>query len=1067
MHNVNTLRRILGLVCLGLLLLTSLGCNKMLAKYSLSRAQKRLEEAKVNEAQRFASDLLDKTNAAINTAQGRYSSQNFTEARDQAKIAAQLSQDLLDHTKSERARSLKNEAYLWIDRAKKNQGQTIDNVRFTQIQTDNETGLKQVEKASYDKAIKTFLKVIDDVQYLLRNLEVSAKEGLAETKRMREDLIKEGAQEHAPEYVEELNQFIDKIKSLIEKEYNYRTAISTRDQARQKKQEGIQQTKSVKSYKQLEEIENLLKVATDLGAEEYALQNWHMITKDYQNLLTQFYSKNYDTVLVSAPELKPRVEKLIVETKRESANARKQAVEKAINALVDAKARNYLPGRIEQLESLLQEANARFKEAKYEDSEAVSKRALELNQNIIQEFDTLTQKEIGKAKDSLATADNVYTTMENIFDKQSPGALTGEDKALEDSKQALKKELKSKLTNSRLSLGMAVLKREEKDFDLAIETAKQVAQAAEDVRQQTYRVVAHNAILEIANQLTFLERSGGRQYAASETNKTLTLLEESKKMLHDGQYREAVRRAADTKAQLEILNQELERVAVKKIEQARSALNQAKENRAERYQNDTFNQAIVSLDKASASLEGEGLQQAIESARQAESLAASASQKSLQKWSEDEMRHADILLGKARVAGAQRYAPEQLQKAADLRKNLQQLYDQQSYKQSIEVGEQSVEAANAALYAKVIEAENAIATAKRFDGWQQEPQRLAEAIVSAKNARQAMDDGQYRTSLQHAQSSITVAAAVAHDAKREAFESRMSDLQKRLEVAQREGAGYYQSKDLSKILSEMNGLRNEFNGKSYEDLAQKIELLESQLGGVMEMTPDVLKDLMGTMQTRLQDLEKRGAKTYVTDKVEAVEQKMKYAQIDFKANKFRPSFENARAASKTLDAIELNLDEHDFDQALNKQMEAFAEQMHKFGPVLDLGSPAVIQLAIGPQGKANALTLMQATSPSDLRTAITEIGANVRMLKPPATRVEVHQTAIKMLILAKTSASNFEKMLILDQYSTKQAREIIETAFLQMYQARSQQKDVQNALQYPQTQLVPKGVERVDTYQGS
>ena len=72
----------------------------------------------------------------------------------------------------------------------------------------------------------------------------------------------------------------------------------------------------------------------------------------------------------------------------------------------------------------------------------------------------------------------------------------------------------------------------------------------------------------------------------------------------------------------------------------------------------------------------------------------------------------------------------------------------------------------------------------------------------------------------------------------------MSDLQKRLETAQRAGAGYYQSKDLSKILSEMNGLRNEFNEKSYEDLAQKIELLESQLGGVMEMTPDVLKDLM-------------------------------------------------------------------------------------------------------------------------------------------------------------------------------------------------------------------------------
>ena len=49
----------------------------------------------------------------------------------------------------------------------------------------------------------------------------------------------------------------------------------------------------------------------------------------------------------------------------------------------------------------------------------------------------------------------------------------------------------------------------------------------------------------------------------------------------------------------------------------------------------------------------------------------------------------------------------------------------------------------------------------------------------------------------------------------------------------------------------------------------------------------------------------------------------------------------------------------------------------------------------------------------------------------------------------------------------KEARGIIETAFLQIYQARTQQQDIQHGLRYPQSEILkPRGVERVLTYHG-
>src|SRR5688572_17053222 len=124
--NVITMRRLLGLLIPGLLLVSTTGCNKMLAKYSLSQAQKRYEQAREHRADVFTKEQLQKASDEINAAQSQYNSNDFRSARTTAKSAADQTKELLQQAKVANARDLKEDASRWLDRARANQAQTED-----------------------------------------------------------------------------------------------------------------------------------------------------------------------------------------------------------------------------------------------------------------------------------------------------------------------------------------------------------------------------------------------------------------------------------------------------------------------------------------------------------------------------------------------------------------------------------------------------------------------------------------------------------------------------------------------------------------------------------------------------------------------------------------------------------------------------------------------------------------------------------------------------------------------------------------------------------------------------
>lgn len=1062
MKQIRILRRSVGVLALSSGLLLTTGCEQ-LARHQIGKAEERIGEAEgKHRARQNLNQELEQAQTTVNTATQQLNNQDKA-GRDSAKDANRLSKELLERAKTVHAGQLREEAFNWIKIADKNQGQTEDPNRYTQITAANQKGEEQLTAEKYDAAIETFqTKVIDEVVFLLSNLKSQAEQGLAEARQIEEELKAEGAPENAPEYMTRIAQQIADIDKFINVERDYRSALNTRDQARQTKQEGIQQTKMVKSEKQIRDIENLLDEATSLKAEIYALQSYNAVTKDFENVISQFLGKNYDTVLASTPLLQPRVEDLILETKRESARSSLKEVNDSIQSLTDKKARSYLPGRVEQIDALSKESQTQFEGQQYVESKATSLRALELKDQVVEEFDTLTANHISEAQEQLTAAQGVFETQERIFDQKIDGPLDAASSTLENSKHALKEELRAKLNNSALSLGVANEKRQATNFDVAIETALNVKQASDYVQQQTYRVVAHNAILGIARDLTVQERAGGRKYAPAELDKTKDLLEQSKGLLVSSQYRDAVRRAADTRAQYEILQQELGRVAVRRVEEAGAAIDAAEKNRAQQYSSDSLAQAISALDRAKTALEdGNSMQPAIELAVQAETLATNAMTDALRAYTLEQIGKADAILAQARTAGASRYAPEALMKATDTRDNLQQLYNQGSYREAVDVSQDSVDFASEALYAKVIEAENSIATAKRFEGWEFQPDRLSGAIIAAEKARELMDRGAYSDAELQAHQAITTANNVSRDAKRQSFQSRMTNLEQKIASAQKQGTGYYQVNDVSKLLGEMNALRNEFNPDNYEDYASRVTLIDAQLAGLVQMTPDVLRELVLSMQDRLTAMETRGARTFLPEKIEEIERRIKYAQLDYRAEKFLPSYQNAKDAQILLDEVDLYLGERDYDSQLSAQFAAITEQFRKFGEVLSMGTPILSRMITGVEGRSRAISVLQTHSPSDLRQEFTQIEINIRKLNVPWTRVNIQEAAIKMIQQAKLGATNFEKLLILDHYDTSEARRIVETAYLQMHQAKRSQEAIQQALQYPQTQFKPIGVELV------
>lgn len=1039
--------RLGGLLLLAGFLIPLTGCNKMLANLSLSQANKRLAEAKENQADRFAADALADTESTIRDVQGFINTSQFKEARTLAREAASKAKNLLEQTKVQRANFLKSESNRWIGIMDLNQGKSENPTAYEEVLARNQSGLEAWEKEDWEDAITEFQGAVDDANFLLENLERSARAGLPAIDGMKNTLTQEGAEEFYPEGVIEIADYYTRVEGLIEEKHDYRRAILLKDEAEQALKVNLLRTKENRSDRLLRQIENLLSDAVNRGAEIYAPRTLESVSRDFESLLKQFYEQKYETVLTTGPGLIPQAESLLEETRRESARAKMKAVQDAIASLNAEQAKTYLPGRVESMEQMLADASAAFDQDDYDRTEEIALAALDEEKKLILEFDTLVESTVADASASLTIAESVFNTMQEIFSQPAPGPFTAEEESIERSKGAMREELGARLVNARIELGLATLKREEEDFDTAIGMAKRITDESAGIVNSTYHVVAHNTVHGLASRLAALEAEGARRHTPEELDQTQAIVQEVRGLIEEGQYRQAVEIAARAKAQMEVLEQALSRVAVAKLDEAAQTLALAKDYRAETYREEELTQAGSLLDSAKSKLDETEVKAAIELAEQATESATQVAVEALQQWAEEDIRRADDLLARGRQAGADRYARQTFSEAEELRRKAESFYQAGNLAKAQLNAAESAQSAEKALYAQVLEAENAIADAKRYGAWTHNSEQLAGAIVDAKSARELLDASNYAAAQQAATQAIATAQSVGLEARKTGFADRISALQARIDLAQQQGPAYFQVEDLSSIISEMQALNASFQPGGYEQAAERIELLDARLAEIFQSTPNVLQKLVESMDARIAALEKRGARAHAPDLVAKAENHIKYAQLDFRDHKFRSSYTNTRDAIDTLNMVELNLDERDYDLKLTGYFTEFGNLLRDYGEVLNMGSEFVTRLIMGSTGRNQALAIVSASSPVEFHQNLIDLGAKVNLMEVPETRRKTHEETMSMLRLARQGASNFEKMLIMDHYSVDEAREIIETAYLDIQEARSQQRRIMDTLE--------------------
>jgi len=1029
------------IVVFGLVMAT--GCSKQFAGLYLNKAKKLLAEAEKREARRLELQNYDDAKSEIDAAQGLMDEKKYKPAKERAARAREKAKKVLETSRSELAAQRLNQAKDERDVADRNNGVQEDPERYKKINEFYNKALEKQRKNKWDDVIRLCDEEMTEVRTLLNRLEGQAKQKRAAAQMKFEEMKNVGALEYASSYVITVQGMLQNIDKQINVDKDYQGARNSADDVIRKCEEGIIETKKKMAQTQISQIEDGLSDATNKGASLYARDLLESCNESFDTIVKEYFNQNYDKVLESAKLLQPKVEKLIYTTRMKSAENKIQTVVQEIGSLVEGGGRQYLPGRVETIESFLQNARNLFGQEKFEDAENECMTALSEVEKTQTAFNDLALDAMRNAAESHDISRNVFDKMTDIFIIRADMQLTGLDLQFEQNKEARKIELDSILKNAQLTLGIAKLSQEKGQYRKAIELAGEVKQSSEYVLNETYHAVAHNAIMELADQITKRETDGAREYAPVELDRTRNLLEKSKELLTQGDYKEAVKKASETRAQLALTTQELAQRAVENMNVARKEISEAPTYRTAEFQKSELDRAQSLLDQAEKALESQKLKPAVEIALEAASVAREASKKASRLWCEQILKDAETSIMKAEESGANNYAAEELDEAKRFLLSSQTLYKSENYMETKEVGQRSIQKAKDALFKKIITAETAINEAKSYNGWKYRYPLLSSAIVHAKKARQTIEKDEYDSANSYAERATLDAQEVVRDSKNAAFRERISNISSNVDKAIHTGVNYYQSGDIKDIYRRLADIQEEFSLEKYDYFSSKLDKLEADLERLINTTPEVLGKTIAQQQERLSRQKEAKAMDFAADLMDEAEQNLRYAKMDFDNKKFSQSYRDMTIAMNNLDEVDRRLNINSYADQAGTILENLDKAMVEFGRVLDLGPEMLKRFTKGPEGKGHYISIAGKMAPDVFRTVVTALYHETKQLQVPVGAENIHRDFVDMINDIRLASIYFEKLIILDQYEPKSQQEIIDKAFDLINQARKKRSALQ------------------------
>jgi len=463
---------------------------------------------------------------AMNQAVARYSDQQLKAAEDHVKIAAKND---LNRTASDRYA----EADALLGEAR-------------QANTDQK----------YEKSIGKSNEVIAKVNQMLANVQNDAENNLTKVRTAVKELTAAMGETYTPQELDRARENERQIAEKVEKARDYKSAIQQSSSALGEIQSATVQAKKKHSEDELLKLEDKIAEAIAEEAPVHVPDQLQDVQDRYEQLLANYYDKQYDSVLNASGILRPKVDELITMARIEATKDRINRVEDAIARFRNQNIENYLPGRLTAMEDLLAKARQEFNNNNYEGAKLEANNALVEYERISGSFDALAEKQLKQASTEVGAAKEAYERMKQVF-----GAATPVDARLESRYQVQASDLGTRLNSTIQTLNIAAQNRAAKEYRKAIEQSEQSAQAANSVANGTYKLVAENALLGIQDQISDLERQGAREFASTSLSDVQGMVQKTKDLLSQNRSREAAESAARTRAALENVKQELARRA--------------------------------------------------------------------------------------------------------------------------------------------------------------------------------------------------------------------------------------------------------------------------------------------------------------------------------------------------------------------------------------------------------------------------------------------------------------------------------------------------------------------------
>lgn len=1031
-------RWLILLLCIGLLVS---GCTKQRAKMALNKAKKILTQAEQQEAEKYRPDLLEQTRNAVNEADSHFQGRSYARSLEVAKRAVDLAKKTLEESKIKRAADKLNQAKKAIDIANINDGSKEDSVRYKKILELYKEAQAKQNKNKWDDVISLSDEVIHEVDILLQRLKNMAERKLSDAQNALKSLEAEDAKTYAPESVIEVTDLVNKVQQLINVTHDYINAQNTANYAIRKAEEGVIKTKERKSQEKIKKIESDLALAITKGAEIYAPDMLDKVKSTFDSMMKDYFTKNYDRLLMAAPLLEHDVQQLLETTKRKAAEARMKAVEQTISELVEGGAREYLPGRVEVIEQKLAEAKQKFEQKQYEDAETIALVALDEGEKIRSDFNDLALDAMRNATEALNIAQDVFEQMEHIFIIKPLPTMTPLEREFENSKETLKAELRSLIQNARVNLGIAQLRQESGQYRRSIEISSEVRKSALAILNETYHVVAHNAIMELAQKISEYERDGGREYAPEELEKTKKLLAEAKQILAEGRYKDAVSKSAETRAQMETMVQTIEKKAVDYIKEAKQKLAEADKYQADKYRKDDLTRARELLEEAENKLKAQELKPAVEKAFAAAGLVSSALTESSKLWAQEEITLAEAKILRAEEAGADDYASDLLDEARKLLKSAKTQLNEENYLSAKDFAEKAKIQADNALYKKVHQAEDLITEAKAYGGWEREFELLSQATENAELSRKLIERRDYISSRLYAEKAIKLAHKALVNSKVASFNERVAQIRKTLNMAMTSGANYFQPEQCKKITADLGKIESEFDPDNFDYYRKELDKVDAELNNILTTVPDSLNAIVAEELKRLENI----APDYEIiqpGKVEEVRSLLKYTIIDFNKGKYNQAYLQLKKSDREINKMETVLAEERYINEVTKLLDQLDSILDDFRQVLSLSPEMVIRVATDPQGKQRMLSISSRMTPTVFREKLASLYEKASSIKPPASKKTLHKALLKTLNTASLAGIDFESLLFLEEYSYSEARRVVERAFSLINAVKKDEKEL-------------------------